>query len=242
MQERYLGDIHDFMKLNFLEFISKKINKKIGLNWYLIDPKHIGKSELLLNDGEQRSFILEDKYTNTNERLVGELQCLKKTSNRSIINYTKNTYLNNYVNFYNKKVTISNRLQWFRDSMLFFKNNDVLFLDPDNGLIVESESKNSKRSIKYINYQEIKDLYDLGKTIFFCQFQSFSTDHKTMLRQKLSKIYKNTNINIQSPIIRNRCSPNTFYISIIQDKDKQKFNSIIRSYSMIHKWTQIVNL
>ena len=126
--------------------------------------------------------------------------------------------------------------------MLFFKNNNVLFLDPDNGLIVESESKNSKRSIKYINYQEIKDLYDLGKTIFFCQFQSFSTDHKTMLRQKLSKIYKNTNINIQSPIIRNRCSPNTFYISIIQDKDKQKFNSIIRSYSMIHKWTQIVNL
>ena len=97
MQERYLGDIHDFMKLNFLEFISKKINKKIGLNWYLIDPKHIGKSELLLNDGEQRSFILEDKYTNTNERLVGELQSLKKTSNRSIINYTKNTYLNDYV-------------------------------------------------------------------------------------------------------------------------------------------------
>ena len=44
MQERYLGDIHDFMKLNFLEFISKKINKKIGLNWYLIDSKHIEKN------------------------------------------------------------------------------------------------------------------------------------------------------------------------------------------------------
>ena len=242
MQERYLGDIHDFMKFNFLEFISKKINQKIGLNWYLIDPKNIGKSELSLNDGEQRSFILKDKYTNTNERLVDELQSLRKRSNRLIINYTKNTYLNNYVNFYNKKLTISNRLKWFKDSMLFFKNNDVLFLDPDNGLIVESESKSSKRSIKYISYQEIKDLYDLGKTIFFCQFQSFSINHKTMLKEKLSKIYKNTSIKIKSPIIRNRCSPNTFYISIIQDKDKQRFNSIINSYSLIYNWTQLVEL
>ena len=242
MQERYLGDIHDFMKLNFLEFISKKIKNKIGLNWYLVDPKNIGNSELSLNNGEQRNFISEDKYINRNKRLVNELQSLKKRTNRLIADYTKKTYLNDYLNFYNEKITTLNRLQWFKDSILFFKNNDVLFLDPDNGLITESESNNSKRSIKYISYKEISYLYELGKTIFFCQFQSLNVDHKTMLKEKISKISQNTNINITSPIIRNRCSPNTFYIPILQDRDKQRLNSIIRSYCSSHEWTQLVDL
>ena len=34
MQERYLGDIHDFMKLNFLEFISKKTKVESGSKCY----------------------------------------------------------------------------------------------------------------------------------------------------------------------------------------------------------------
>ena len=46
MQERYSGDIHDFFKLNFLEYISHGLKEKIGLNWYLVKPELVGKSEL----------------------------------------------------------------------------------------------------------------------------------------------------------------------------------------------------
>ena len=45
MQERYLGDVHDFYKFLFLKYLSKKLKEKIGLNWYLVSPKQVSLSE-----------------------------------------------------------------------------------------------------------------------------------------------------------------------------------------------------
>ena len=52
MQERYLGDIHDFQKFIFLKFLSCAFNQKIGLNWYLVDPKKIGEKEVKKKDSQ----------------------------------------------------------------------------------------------------------------------------------------------------------------------------------------------
>ena len=46
MQERYLGDIHDFQKFIFLKFLSSELQRKIGLNWFLVNPKSIGETEI----------------------------------------------------------------------------------------------------------------------------------------------------------------------------------------------------
>ena len=46
MQQRYLGDIHDFQKFIFVKFLSCAFNQKIGLYWFLVDPKKIGQKEL----------------------------------------------------------------------------------------------------------------------------------------------------------------------------------------------------
>ena len=46
MQERYLGDIHDFYKFLFIKHLANNLKIRIGLNWFLVDPKSIGKSEL----------------------------------------------------------------------------------------------------------------------------------------------------------------------------------------------------
>ena len=58
MQERYLGDIHDFFKFIFLKFLSRNLEIKIGLNWYLVDPYKIGVDEVKKNDGEKRNFFI----------------------------------------------------------------------------------------------------------------------------------------------------------------------------------------
>ena len=57
MQQRYLGDIHDFQKFMFLKFLSCAFKQKIGLNWYLVDPKKIGEKEVNKKDGEKRYFL-----------------------------------------------------------------------------------------------------------------------------------------------------------------------------------------
>ena len=72
MQERYAGDIHDFFKINFLEFISNGLRQKIGLNWYLAKPELIGVSELKKKDGEKRKYLTSSKYIKINQDLIEE--------------------------------------------------------------------------------------------------------------------------------------------------------------------------
>ena len=60
---------------------------------------------------------------------------LKFKKFRNINTFTKNTHLCKYVSFYNKKIPLLNREKWLNDSLNFFKKNNVIFLDPDNGLL-----------------------------------------------------------------------------------------------------------
>ena len=76
MQERYLGDIHDFKKFIFLKFLSIEFNKQIGLNWYLVDPKFISIKEKKNNDGEHRKYIQDEKFKNISSSLVREIAML----------------------------------------------------------------------------------------------------------------------------------------------------------------------
>ena len=59
-----------------------------------------------------------------------------------------------YVSFYNKKIPLLNREKWLVDSLNFFKKKDIIFLDPDNGLLKNKKSK--KISLKYVLLSEIE--------------------------------------------------------------------------------------
>ena len=63
MQERYLGDIHDYYKFLFLKFLSLNLKEQIGLNWYLVDPKEISLKEVEKNDGEKIQVPLGNSWT-----------------------------------------------------------------------------------------------------------------------------------------------------------------------------------
>ncbi|HEV2488092.1 MAG TPA: hypothetical protein VGT08_21400 [Terracidiphilus sp.] len=50
MQERYLGDVHDYIKFALLRHLEKALDVRIGVNWYLTDPENN-------EDGGQRGFL-----------------------------------------------------------------------------------------------------------------------------------------------------------------------------------------
>ena len=114
------------------------------------------------------------------------------------------------IKFYNKKITVINREAWFRKSLEFFKNNEIVFLDPDNGLLKEKTKKNS---LKHLYVDEIKKYLSIEKVIIFTQFQSYNKNHKTYLKE-IKKFLKINNLEISLPIIRNRTAPNTFFITL----------------------------
>ena len=230
MQERYLGDIHDFYKFLFIKKLSTNFKTKIGLNWYLIDPKDLGVKELLLNDGEKRTYLKDNYAQKIDLKLHNEMQTLKFKKNRIIGDFVKQTHLIKYADFFTETLTPLNRKDWLKRSFEFYKKYDFIFLDPDNGLEPPKAKISNKKKIKYILNDELKKLFILGKTICFCQFQAFNLPHKNFLEKKKKQLYDLCGIRLKVPILRNRVGPNTFFIIITPDKNINKIETFLLKY------------
>lgn len=242
MQERYLGDIHDFNKFLYIKFTSKNIKKKIGLNWYLVDPKTINEERLKPNDGEKRNFIYKGNNMDLDNSIFIEMKKLENYEERTLRKFTSSSHLHKFVNFYNPELKKENRKTWFEESLIFFKKNDYLFLDPDNGLIPKSIKAKSKKSIKYIFFSEIHDLLKIGKSVTFCQFQSYSKKFLSMLKEKNELLFQYSNLEINCPIIRNRTSPNTFFITIAEQNLKNLLIKNIEDFANKYKQVELISI
>ena len=228
MQERYLGDIHDFYKFLFIKHLASNLKVRIGLNWFLVDPKSISKSELKKNDGEKRSYLNNPKVTNLDEKLSSELSDLVKKKNRNLKNFTTKTHLQKFVKFYNEKIMRNERKLWFENSINFFCKNEIIFLDPDNGILKRPNGRNSQ---KYVLLDELKSYQSKEKIIIFTQFQSYNKSFFPYISE-ITNFLKSNGLKIKYPVLRNRTSPNTFYITIGQDRviNNQRILSVYKSY------------
>lgn len=235
MQERYLGDVHDFFKINFLEYMSKYMKQLIGLNWYLVNPENISKLEVKKNDGEKRSYLYDDEYLDINNFLISEFKLYEKFNKRIIKNFTYTTRFKKWIKFYNEYITVERRKVWFQESKVFFDNTKIIFLDPDNGIGFRKVGNNS---LKYVTINELLEYYNLDKTVIFTQFQSFNKSYKKYLGEIISKL-KQYGINTEYPIIRNRSGPNTFYITVSKKKDSEIYNCLTE-YSKINNKVELV--
>tara|TARA_B100000927_G_scaffold272920_1_gene250915 strand:- start:215 stop:928 length:714 start_codon:yes stop_codon:yes gene_type:complete len=227
MQERYLGDVHDYFKFLFLKFLSETLKMKIGLNWFLVDPKDIGQKEIDKNDGERRNFLHDMDMKNYDKLIIEELKSLKNINERDIHRFTKNTHLASYINFFNRKLTTSNRQSWIQDSLIELKDQKIFFLDPDNGF---SENKKGKMSLKYLGPEDCKKILSQNKIIIFTQFQSFTVNHKLQIL-KLKQKLQNYKFKVLKSVIRNRTSPNTFYITISSHAIPHMLENVFEEYT-----------
>ena len=230
MQERYLGDIHDFYKFLFLKYLSKKLKKKIGLNWYLVDPKQVGIGEEKKKDGEKRNYLKNDDICKLDLKISKEFEKIVNIKDRNIKNFTYQTHLNNYIKFFNEKIPHINRELWLRKSLKFFRNNDIIFLDPDNGLLKRKESRNS---LKHLLIDELLKYFCEKKIVIFTQFQSYNKNHLIYL-EEIKKFLIYHNLGVSLPIIRNRTAPNTFFFTI-GDNDAIKKKKIYNLYKIYEK-------
>lgn len=227
MQQRYLGDVHDYFKFLFLKYLSLQLNIKIGLNWYLVDPEAISKNEIIKNDGEKRNFLKKPCFSEYDQKIIDEFKSLKEMKNRKIISFTKNSHLKSFIKFYNNFLEYNNRRLWFNESLAYLKKEKIIFLDPDNGF---KEKLNGRKSVKYVLARECQELLMRNKIVIFTQFQSFNKHHLKYLNEIFKNLIK-YNINPIFPIIRNRTAPNTFYITLAPKNNKIDIASLYESYA-----------
>lgn len=165
MQNRYSGDVGDFGKLGLLRFLEKQ-GLKIGVNWYLTDD------ETHNADGKFIEYTSNKAFAECDDELLHTLSDIITNGRRSVSALEEKNLLTKAL-YYSEKIEYPSRQikeargVWHKDALTCFSDSDIVFLDPDNGLLTNSMSKGSIKSIKYVFSEEIIDYYLQGHSVVF---------------------------------------------------------------------------
>ena len=168
MKNQYVGDIGDYGKYGLLRFLSN-CGIKIGINWYLTpnDGKSDGKLTEYLGDERMREYDLE---------LFDVLKGSAKVEGKSVFDVEQSGILSGML-CYNRLLDLDNisykkrgikRGFWHRVAMHVLNDCELIFADPDNGLL-ESDNASTKNAEKYILPSEVERMFlDGHNVVYYC--------------------------------------------------------------------------
>lgn len=179
MQNRYVGDIGDFVKYGLLNFILENrltnTKLKLGVNWYLVpDEKHN-------EDGKYIDYLRPSKRFSSslqqcNPKLYRQLKEIvfnKKV--RNVTEIERGEVLPKGTIFLSKLIKhdpsmspsekVRTRESWHSAALKGLMTSDIVFLDPDNGVQTEKLLLTRKKSSKYVLFGEVADYYKRGQSV-----------------------------------------------------------------------------
>jgi len=168
MQDRYAGDVGDFGKFSLLKFLFSREGYQLGVVWYLFPDESTNA------DGKHTDYVTKTPFLACDEHLCKKLSSIVSTerSVRSLAQgklLKKDTvYFSEQLDFHlshptqskaDKTFRESHRENWLRRAVATMASCNVVFLDPDNGLEIDSCKKRSQlKAGKYTYYSEVTAL------------------------------------------------------------------------------------
>lgn len=166
MQDRYAGDIGDYGKFALLRAIRSQ-GLSVAVNWYRVEPLDSEKnSDGSYKQKDGKYLIPEDLYVcdrSLAEKLT-QIANSGKNGKRSIKALEKAALVPG-AKYYSETVPVAGRSEWHACALKRLDGFDVVFVDPDNGLLVDSVGPKSSRSVKYTFYEEVRDYINRGKSV-----------------------------------------------------------------------------
>ena len=191
MQNRYTGDIGDFGKLGLLRCL-QQTGLSIGVNWYLApiaeqngDGGHVRYLETEnLRCCDEDLWMALKSIVDSKERKVSALE------NASILDATYYSVPLDYSGKTKSERAVF-RDAWHKEALHCLAGLDVVFVDPDNGLLVKS-AKDTPKENKYVTTKELADYYNQGSSVIYYQHKarrsdSYYTDHHKKLVEEIGK-------------------------------------------------------
>lgn len=245
MQNRYVGDVGDFLKYGLLDFLfqnqSVSPKLKLGVNWYLV-PDEKNKA-----DGKYTNYLKPEKrfskkLQECNPKLyrqMNEIVFVKKK--RNIAEIEKGNVLPRGTIFYSAPIGYDNtsRKAWHQAALEKLEKTDVVFLDPDNSIETLKMYSAGKISPKHTLFQEIVDYYERGQSVIIYNHKSRQKKEIYLERFKeLSrKLESSTGKEAPIYILRARRYTVRDFVFLVQRKHKKLMEKLISSF-MTRGWEE----
>ena len=159
MQDRYAGDVGDYGKFGLLKELQKQ-GFSIGVNWYKTETSASEKRE----DGR---YNIQESMVFCDPALAAKLIDIYRRKQRRSISALEAENLIEGIRYFNEYVSHQNRNKWHQRALKALSGADLIFLDPDNGMIVPSIKDGNPKIVKYVLYEEVRDYLNHGQSILF---------------------------------------------------------------------------
>lgn len=226
MQERYLGDSHDFIKYALLRHLHWTLGVTIGVNWYLTKPDDVDASSN--KDGEKRHHLRGGDWERWDPELFQSIRQFSDKSQRRIASVEKAGILPSNTIYFEELVSRDGRNEWHNRARSALSPTDLVFLDPDNGFEIKSMTR--KSSPKYAMFAEAADYYRAGKIVVGIQFAR-QCDPIQRAKETKAKLDAECGAKNLLSVVRGRVAPNILFISLAPSIYMAQMASALRSFA-----------
>ena len=163
MQDCYAGDIGDYGKIALLREIHRQ-GLSIGVNWYKTDAV-ISKKQ---DDGK---YCIPDYLAAYDADLSSRLRKIFHSQDGIVrsIAALENEKLIDGALYFSDSVPVEHRNKWHQHAFSKLSGTDLVFLDPDNGMIVPTAKMSTQKQKKYVLDEEVKDYLSKGQSVLVYQ-------------------------------------------------------------------------
>ena len=226
MQERYLGDVHDYVKWALLIHLHNQLGDRIGVNWYKTVPEVVDRPGN--EHGNNRRFRDDPNWQNWKPDLFKKLGQFQDPAYRSFANFIRDEVLPAGTQFApDEPLTNEERTTWHQRAVSRLSDAGIVFLDPDNGFQVQSWTR--RRKPKYAMFAEAHDYFEKGKIVIGIQFVS-KRDPKLWGREVRRLLLAGTQSE-SLPIVRARVAPNILFIALCPKGNAKSLREAMLSFA-----------
>jgi hypothetical protein len=236
MQNRYVGDIGDYVKLAMLRALSP--GKRLGVAWWLLpdsgppgDGRHTG---YLAAPGKWRH--LDPDVFDVLKRIV-QLGCRKVAAVENAGLLPGATYFSEAIPAATSPQTTRGlRTEWFARCQAHLADCDLVFLDPDNGLETKNFSLGARSGGKSVSLDALKALRRTGRTLIVYHHHTRRTGgHDQELRYWANQL-RSAGFQRVDALRARPWSPRAFFLLDADDAIRDRANSLARRWKGLITW------
>ena len=165
VKHQYFGDVNDYRKYGLLRCIAEATGFGVGMLWLLTADD--GRS-----DGEFRRYLCEpQRWRHHDPSLHDRLARLLEPEVVRHVEHAATWELIPGARYFNARVPDNSaaRQRYFSAAVDALAPCPLLFLDPDNGVEVQSVRYGAKNSSKYVYWRELSALFARGHSLLVYQ-------------------------------------------------------------------------
>ena len=223
MKNQYAGDVGDFGKYGLLRKIAE-CGVSLAVIWYLTedDGRTDGRHIQYLNPKtsnnkrfEKCDPILFQSMDNivSNGRSMAAVRAARILPEATV--YCEEEVPENHVD----------RELWFQQALKEVQGADLVFVDPDNGLMSES----IRNSRKHVAYNEIRQLYSQGHNLLIYHHLSRQGDAASQAEYLRNKLHKELSAQATPTVLQYHRGTSRFFISVCQGSKSARIQAAVNS-------------